>query len=42
MKYIVSLIALSAVLMVSGAEHRFYAIEAGGDSIAEGILNYDR
>ena len=37
MKYIVSLIALSAVLMVSGAEHRFYAIEAGGDSIAEGI-----
>ena len=37
MKYVVSLIALSAVLMVSGAEHRFYAIEAGGDSIAEGI-----
>ncbi len=37
MKYIASIITLCAALTASGAQHRFYAVEAEGDSIAEGI-----
>ncbi len=39
------LISIGVTFAVSGAEHRFYAIEASGDSIAEGIestVNVDK
>lgn len=37
MKHIALLITLCASLTASGAQHRFYAVEAGGDSTAPGI-----
>ena len=37
MKYIAFIITLCAALTAKGAQHRFYAVEAEGDSIAESI-----
>ena len=37
MKYLVSIIALCVTVLLSGTEHRFYAVDADGDCSAKGI-----
>lgn len=37
MKYLVSIIALCVTILLSGTEHRFYAVDADGDCSAKGI-----